>query len=498
MATIQGQNTVDSLRTLRQRAETALHPIMIIVRREVRDTLRDWRIVFPVLLLITIFPFLANFAAQRGLLYVNQYGAKLIMERLFPFLMLVVGFFPSSFSLVIALESFVGEKERRSLEPLLSTPLADTQLYLGKLLSSTFTPVVASYIGMVFYMLLLGFSIGWWPSFSLLMVAFALSTTQALVMVSAAVVISSQATSARAANLLASFIVVPMAFLLQGEAGLLLVGNYTGLWLIALFLLVVNILFIRMGIRVFNREYLLGREIDVIDFRGGWRTFKEAFWPKGGFRELYLREIPSHIRLLLPEILFTVLVVFGGGAAVGLWGSANFPLPESLIQLPESLSMEDFEVAVRESGLLSEFSTWAILGNNVRSLLLAGLLALFSMGTLAELLLMTPIALIAYVFMEIPKAGMDPWGLLATFVLPHGIFELPAAVIATAQAMRVGVTILRSPEDGGGVMGMVREAAHFFKLFLAVVLPLLLLAAWVEAEITPRLVIAFLAEIAAK
>ena len=312
MTTTPWPNIMDSLRAFRQKAETALHPIMIIVRREVRDTLRDWRIVFPVLLLITIFPFLANFAAQRGLGYVNQYGAKLIMERLFPFLMLVVGFFPSSFSLVIALESFVGEKERRSLEPLLATPLADTQLYLGKLFSSTFTPVVASYIGMVFYMLLLGFSIGWWPSFSLLMVAFALSTAQAFVMVSAAVVISSQATSARAANLLSSFIVVPMAFLLQGEASLLLVGNYTGLWLITLFLLLVNVLFIRMGVRVFNREYLLGREIDVIDFRGGWRTFREAFRPQGGLRGLYLREIPGHIRGLWPEILFTVLVVFAG------------------------------------------------------------------------------------------------------------------------------------------------------------------------------------------
>jgi hypothetical protein len=323
--------------------------------------------------------------------------------------------------------------------------------------------VVASYIGMVFYMLLLGFSIGWWPSFSLLMVAFALSTTQALVMVSAAVVISSQATSARAANLLASFIVVPMAFLLQGEAGLLLVGiiRRSGCW--RFFCFVVNILFIRMGIRIFNREYLLGREIDVIDFRGGWRTFKEASGRRVGLRELYLREIPSPHSASLAEILFTMLVVFGGGAAVGRGGSANFPLPESLIQLPESLSMEDFEVAVREAGLLSEFSTWAILGNNVRSLLLAGLLALFSMGTLAELLLMTPIALIAYVFMEIPKAGMDPWQLC------H--LRAAARDFRTARAVtrphRRCASVSRSCAHRGWrrCMGMVREALTFSSSF---------------------------------
>jgi len=487
MSALNLQERLGSLGRYGRRQLETLRGALVITRREVRDTLRDWRIILPVLLLITVFPFLANFAARRGLGYVNQYGANLIMERLFPFLMLVVGFFPSSFSLVIALETFVGEKERRSLEPLLATPLSDFQLYLGKLLSSTFTPVVASYIGMAFYVVLLGSGVGWWPSFSLLMVGIALATTQALVMVSAAVVISSQATSARAANLLASFIVVPIAFLLQGEASLLLVGNYTTLWLIALFLLIVNILFIRMGVQVFNREYLLGRELDMIDFRGGWRVFWKAFWPKGGLKGLYFHDIPQRLRAIWPELVFTLLVVFGGGLLVGLWGSSHYPIPEGLGTLPEMLSMEDFEAAVVSSGLIPTFSVWAIFGNNVRSLLVAGFLAIFSMGTLAELLLMAPIAIIGYAFMEVPKIGLASWAMLSNFVLPHGVIELPAAVLATAQAMRIGVIILRSPEKGGGVTGMVREFGHFLKLFLAVVLPLLLIAAWIEVEITPRL-----------
>jgi hypothetical protein len=40
-------------------------------------------------------------------------------------------------------------------------------------------------------------------------------------MVSSAIVISVQATTIRAANLLASFVVVPVAFLLQGETVLI-------------------------------------------------------------------------------------------------------------------------------------------------------------------------------------------------------------------------------------------------------------------------------------
>ena len=481
------------LREYGQRAAAELRPAIVLTRREVKDTLRDWRIVVPVLLLITIFPFLANIAASRGLAFVNRYGAELIMQRLFPFLMLVVGFFPSTFSLVIALETFVGEKERRSLEPLLATPLTDhQQLYIGKLLAATIPPVVASYIGMIFYVLLLGFTVHWWPTLSLFSVALVLATAQALVMVSAAVIASTQSTSVRAANLMASFIIVPMAFLLQGEAGLLLFGDYALLWLVALGLVVLDVLLIRIGIATFNREHVLGHEIDSIDFGSGLRAFGQALRTQGGVRGLYKQEIPQLLRAMWPELLFTTLVTLGGGALVGWWGAAHFPLPVQAVDFSAFTDMESLQGAVKTTGLLSNFSTGAIFWNNVRSLLVGALLALFSLGTLAELLLVAPIAIIAYVFVEIPRWGVNPWVFLSLLVLPHGILELPAALLATAQAMHTAVMLLRSPEEGGGVLGIVRELGHFVKLFVAVVLPLLLLAAWIEATITPRLAINFL------
>src|SRR5450759_4567233 len=113
-----------------------LRPALIVAQREVRDQFRDWRIIFPVLGLTIFFPFLMNFTASQILNFVKEYGATIIGERLVPFLMMIVGFFPISVSLVIALESFVGEKERGSIEPLLNTPLKDWQLYLGKLLAA--------------------------------------------------------------------------------------------------------------------------------------------------------------------------------------------------------------------------------------------------------------------------------------------------------------------------------------------------------------------------
>lgn len=468
-----------------------LRPALVVMRREIKDTLRDWRLVAPIVILVTIFPFLANFTASRGLNFVNQYGAELIIERLLPFLMLVVGFFPSTFSLVIALETFVGEKERRSLEPLLATPLTNFQLYLGKLLAATIPPVFASYLGMAVYLTMLWFTVGWRPPISLLLVAFVLATAEALVMVTGAVIVSSQSTSVRAANLLASFIIIPMALLLQAEAGLLLFSNFRALWLIALFLIVLNVLLMRLGVRAFDREQLLGRDIDQIDLKSGWRTFWGAAWPHGGLRGLYLREVPQQLRALRPELALTVLVILGGAWVIGSWTAAQFPLPAEALAFQGRLDQETFQQAVEQSGILSAFSAWAILENNIRSLVGSALLGSLTMGIGALMLLTAPLAIIAYIALQVSTVGINPWFFLAIFVLPHGILELPAAIIATAQAVKMGDIILRPPEEGGGFNGMVREVGRFVQLMIAVVIPLLLAAAMVEAHITPQLVIRF-------
>ncbi len=462
----------------------------ILARREIVDTLRDWRIIAPIATLVLAFPFIANFAAMEGMKFVNKYGAELIMERLFPFLMLVVGFFPSTFSLVIALETFVGEKERRSLEPLLATPLTDFQLYLGKLVAATIPPVVASYVGMLFYMLLLGFSLDWWPSLPLLAVAFALATTQALVMVTVAVIISAQSTSVRAANLLASFIIIPMSFVLQWEASLLLFADFAALWMIALFLLVAAVLFARIGLRMFNREHLLSRELDRLDFGAFLRAFVGAVRVRS-MRQLYVEEIPAIVRGMRRELLFTAVVSVGGGFLVALWAVWKIPLNAAAVQLPsQPLTLEQLADEAVRSRLVSDFSAWAIFSHNAGLLLGASLISLFSLGIAAQLLLMLPFALLSYAALVLPRLGMalSPLMLLA-LLLPHGLFELPALFLTTAQAMRLGLVLLSPAHEGGGFIGLGRELGLFVKLFLAVVLPLLLVAALVETTVTPRLAI---------
>ena len=67
---------------------------LIITRREVRDSLRDWRIIAPIIILTLVFPSLAQFIAGKFSSFVADYGADIVAERTIPFLLMIVGFLP--------------------------------------------------------------------------------------------------------------------------------------------------------------------------------------------------------------------------------------------------------------------------------------------------------------------------------------------------------------------------------------------------------------------
>jgi uncharacterized membrane protein SpoIIM required for sporulation len=478
--------------------------VFTLVGREIRDTLRDWRIVVPIVILTVFFPILMSFVADLALSWVAKYGDPIIGERLIPFLLLVVGFFPISFSLVIALETFVGEKERRSLEPLLATPLTDAQLYLGKTLSAMIPPLLAAYLGITVYLTGLYFFEGWTPSFALLVLIIVLTTAKGVVMVSGAVVLSSQTTSVRAANLLASFIIIPMALLVQGEAMIMFYASYGVLWWVALFLIVVDVILVRMGIRIFNREELLGREIDELNLASLWRTFREYLsWEPwffgrdvqqmppylrwlGTLSGLYVRDIPAVLRRSRLAILMVVVGLLST-VYIGYNFATRFQLPPDMLRM-DNISFETFAEMPAVDWMPGLTFGW-VLSNNVRALLLATLLAVFSFGTLAVALLMAPLSIVFFFAAQVASAGYSPWVFLGAFILPHGLLELPAAIIATGLAVRLGATFMSPPQGTTVGNGWLWALSDTIKVFVALVLPLLALAAAIEVYVTPAIVV---------
>lgn len=461
----------------------AISPALIIARREVRDQFRDWRIIFPIIFLTLFFPFLMNFTAKQILGFVSQYGANIIGERMVPFLLMIVGFFPISTSLVIALESFVGEKERGSIEPLLSSPIQDWQLYLGKLISSVVPPLLGSFLGMAVYLISLYISRVQIPEPALLIQILVLTIAQAIVMVSGAVVVSTQATSVKAANLLASFIVIPMALLVQGEAMVMFWGRETlSLWWIVFGLIMLAALLVRVGLAHFQREELLGHEIDVLNVRWGWHVFKNGF--SGGTMNIldwYRLAIPASLRKLRWSIAaVAILGIFG------LFAGAD-QTKIFAIQIASTQMGDRMKSVLDVFPLTSAAPVLLLLWQNTRTLILSLVLGICSFGILGVMPMFATMGILGYLVQTLANNGISMQSTVAGLILPHGIFEIPAMILAAAAVLQTGLMLATpiSRKTVGEVF--ISALGEWLRIFLGVVLPLLVIAAIIEAWITPRI-----------
>ncbi len=464
--------------------------VWLVARRELRDQLRDWRVLAPMVILVFCFPVLMNEFAKQTVDFLNKYSANLILERLVPFSIMIIGFFPITISLVVALESFVGEKERGTIEPLLSAPFDDWQLYFGKLLVGVITPLIASFLSIAFYLVLITrqekLTI---PPPMIMLQLMALTGAHAFLMVSAAIVISVQSTSVKAANLLASFIVIPVAVLMQGEAVMLFWGTAEVLWLAVVGVTIVSLLLIRMGIAHFEREYLLGREIDVINLKWIWRMFWKHFLGDArSLGEWYRFVFRGSLRRVLPALLVIVLVA---GASIWLgydWVMRNVSQviakasPEELVKLQERLGRMP-----NLANLSGQISAPFLFLNNSRAVIFIFLGGLVSFSVLGVLLYMFNIGLIGGLFALLKLLGVPPFPLFIAGVLPHGIFEIPALMLGAAAMLYFGVAIV-TPQTGKSLGEVIIELlADWAKIFIGVVIPLLAVAAVIEAYITPVL-----------
>jgi uncharacterized membrane protein SpoIIM required for sporulation/ABC-type transport system involved in multi-copper enzyme maturation permease subunit len=486
---------------------------LIIAKRELRDSFRDWRIVVPIIVLTFFFPFLAQGFASNFLGFVSNYGAEIIGERTIPFLLMIVGFFPISISLVIALETFVGEKERRSLEPLLTTPLTNTELYIGKTLASTIPPLLASFGGMSVYLLtLVGSDLAWRPPLMLVVQIFVLTIVQALVMVTGAVVVSSQTTSTRAANLLASFIIIPMTLLINGESFIMFIApdaespNGIGaLWVIAFGMLVVVALLLRMGNAIFNREELLGRMIDQVNLastiKGIWRyiiAIDLQGTPAKNLWQWYTQAIPFSLRQVRVPVLITTLVFVGAfGVGMFLGTLPEYRLNVSVIQSVNELDPERlnsvFALVFTQffDANLQAQAIFDVMMQNGRILLAGLILSVFSFGVAPYVLIPIVYVVMGYALSQFLQAGFGV-NLFFGATLTHGIVEIPMMILATATMFRLGTIITRPPHNMTLGQAWTLAFGDTFKLTFGVIIPLMLVAAIIEIWVTPQIILSML------
>lgn len=462
----------------------------VIARRELQDSFRDWRIIAPIFIFTLVFPFLANIGTG---LFIDLFDESTDTDRIFktfiPLMPMIVGFFPISISLVVALDSFVGEKERRSIEPLLATPLTNLELYVGKVVASTLPPLLASYAGMSVYLASLIISTGRWDIIDpiVLLQIVVLTTVQAVVMVTGAVIISSQTTSTRASNLLASLVLIPMSLVTIVEAGIIINPRFRStLWFVALAMIMVTIMLVRIGVRIFNREEMLGRTIDNLNLGWIFRTVKHQFIGLNGekfrisawYRKSVLPAIPRN-RIQIRVIILAMLLSFIAGF-VFIYA---IELPRS--DVDEILNNDSFNtewVAFWESLIQTNPIQSAIgLLRVTLFMLIVGSLTFGVVGILGPSIQTLILGIITGFAL---REGVDLTPMLAA-TIPHGVFDLVVLVLGGAVALRAGAIISARLDDETIGEVWLRAIGDGLKIIVGIILPLAFIGGAVEAVITP-------------
>ena len=171
---------------------------------------------------------------------------------------------PTVGAVSLAAYGIVGEKQQKTLEPLLTTPLTTAELLVAKVFAALIPAVIAEMVGVVLFFGMvamfahpgvLGTLLTGKTAFLLLVVS-PLASLTALQM---AIAISSRVSDPRSAQQIAVVVVLPIVALLIGQiAGAFVIG--TGiLLLMAGVLLVAWLAVARLSVAVFARETILTR-----------------------------------------------------------------------------------------------------------------------------------------------------------------------------------------------------------------------------------------------
>jgi ABC-type Na+ efflux pump permease subunit len=172
---------------------------------------------------------------------------------------------PLMVSAVLAADAFAGEKERKTLESLLHMPLADRDLFVGKLFTAFVPAVVVSWVGFLCFAVVSN-TVAWpvlhrifIPTKLWLVMIFWVAPGVAALGLAVMVRVSARARTSQEANQLGGAVILPLIFLAVGQAsGLLLVDLAIALLIGALVWSVAVWLCVR-GAQRFTRDQLATR-----------------------------------------------------------------------------------------------------------------------------------------------------------------------------------------------------------------------------------------------
>lgn len=137
-----------------------------------------------------------------------------------------------------------------------------------------------------------------------------------------------------------------------------------------------------------------------------------------------------------PYVIFATMIFF---ASIIVGAAAQAPVDWLDKQL---LQLQDMAREASESSNPQQTMFTTILSNNIY----ASLMSMF-MGLMAGIMPIATLVLngmiMGYLFGNVADQGINIWPSIVKGILPHGVLEIPAILIACAYGVQLGVTLLR-------------------------------------------------------
>jgi ABC-2 type transport system permease protein len=255
--------------------------VWTVLRREWYETVRNRLLMSTIILppiLLTVAPIvLASAVGERALppelahqvleqrpewssFTPAELAGAFAVQQFLVFFLLMPAYIPLS----IATFSIIGEKQARSLEPVLAAPIRTSELLAGKAIAALVPGVLAGWATYVIFVILASVVygaalLGVVTDPSWLAGVFVLGPAVGLSSVVAGVIVSSRVNDPRAAQQIGGVVIVPViALVLLQATGTLLVGP-VGYLALSAGVLAVAAVGLRIGVRLFDREAILTR-----------------------------------------------------------------------------------------------------------------------------------------------------------------------------------------------------------------------------------------------
>lgn len=195
---------------------------------------------------------------------INHQLVYVLVNYMFaPFFMLIA----VMASMIIATNSFVGEKERRTLESLLFAPIDTLSLFLGKVLAA-FIPAMVLTLGtvLVYGVLVDALTYSWYgglifPTANWIAMVFWVIPTLSLCTILFSVLISARVKGFQEAQQLAGIIVLPIVGLVIGQATGLMVLQTSVMLIIGAVLLAISLGLLKPIAKLNERDVLFERQV---------------------------------------------------------------------------------------------------------------------------------------------------------------------------------------------------------------------------------------------